>query len=117
MIYAGEDAQHHRHPLYVELARRLLQAGAAGATCLRGVWGYHGDHAPHGDGLLALRHRVPVLTVVVDTPARIRRWFAIVDELTDESGLVTCETVPAFRARGRRSDLRLSTWPAGEALD
>jgi PII-like signaling protein len=117
MVYAGEEAEHGGHPLYVELARRLLQAGAAGATCLRGVWGYHGDHAPHGDRLLALRRRVPVLTVVVDTPARIRRWFAIVDELTDESGLVTCETVPTFRARGRRSDLRLSTWPAGEALD
>jgi PII-like signaling protein len=114
MIYAGEEAQHHRHPLYVQLARRLLQAGASGATALRGVWGYHGDHAPHGDRLLSLRRRVPVLTVVVDTPARIRRWFAIVDELTDESGLVTCETVPAFRARGRRSDLRLSTWSAGE---
>jgi PII-like signaling protein len=116
MVYAGEEAQHQGHPLYVQLARRLLQAGAAGATALRGVWGYHGDHAPHGDRLLSLRRRVPVLTVVVDTPARIRRWFAIVDELTDETGLVTCETMPAFRAR-RHGDLRLSTGPAGEALD
>ena len=101
----------------MQLARQLLEAGAAGATALRGVWGYHGDHQPHGDRLLALRRRVPVLTVVVDTPARIRRWFAIVDELTDKTGLVTCETVPAFRARGGCGALRLSTWPAGEALD
>jgi PII-like signaling protein len=57
---------------------------------------------------------VPVLTVVVDTPARIRRWFGIVDELTDETGLVTCEMVPAFHARSRPGDLRLSTLPAGE---
>jgi PII-like signaling protein len=114
MVYAGEEAQHQGHPLYVQLARRLLQAGAAGATALRGVWGYHGDHQPHGDRLLSLRRRVPVLTVVVDTPARIRRWFAIVDELTDETGLVTCEMVPAFRAGGRRGDLRLFTLPAGE---
>ena len=114
MVYAGEEAQHHGHPLYVELARQLLQAGAAGATALRGVWGYHGDRAPHGDRLLSLRRRVPVLTVVVDTPARIRRWFAIVDELTDESGLVTCEMVPAFHARGRLIDLRLSTLSADE---
>jgi len=114
MVYAGEEAQHQGHPLYVQLARRLLQAGAAGATALRGSWGYHGDHAPHGDRLLSLRRRVPVLTVVIDTPARIRRWFAIVDELTDETGLVTCELIPAFRARGRRGDLRLSTLPAGE---
>jgi PII-like signaling protein len=114
MVYAGEEAQHQGHPLYVQLARRLLQAGAGGATALRGVWGYHGDHVPHGDRLLSLQRRVPVLTVVVDTPARIRRWFAIVDELTDETGLVTCEVIPAFRARGRRGDLRLSTLPAGE---
>ena len=114
MIYAGEEAQHHGHPLYVQLARRLLQAGAAGATALRGIWGYHGDHQPHGDRLLSLRRRVPVLTVVVDTPVRIRHWFGIVDELTDETGLVTCEMVPAFHARGRRGDLRLSTLPADE---
>ena len=114
MVYAGEEAQHQGHPLYVQLARRLLQAGAGGATALRGVWGYHGDHEPHGDRLLSLRRRVPVLTVVVDTPTRIRRWFAIVDELTDETGLVTCEMIPAFRARVRRGDLRLSTLPADE---
>jgi hypothetical protein len=41
-----------------------------------------------------------VLTVVVDTPERIRRWFAIVDELTADTGLVTSEMVPAFRATG-----------------
>ena len=34
------------------------------------------------------------------TPAAIRRWFEIVDECTDETGLVTSEIVPAFRARG-----------------
>ena len=55
-----------------------------------------------------------MLTVVVDTPARIRRWFRIVDELTDQTGLVTCEIVPAFRAGGRHGDLRLSTLSAGE---
>jgi PII-like signaling protein len=41
-----------------------------------------------------------VLTVIVDTPERIRQWFAIVDELTDEAGLVTSELVPAFQATG-----------------
>ena len=115
MVYAGEEAQHHGHPLYVQLARRLLQAGAAGATALRGIWGYHGDHAPHGDRLLSLRRRVPVLTVVVDTPAQVRRWFGIVDELTDETGLVTCEMVPAFHARSHSGGLRLPTLPTVES--
>jgi PII-like signaling protein len=100
MVYAGEQARHGRHPLYVELIRRLRMGGAAGATALRGVWGYHGDHEPHGDRFWSLRRHVPVLTVIVDTPERIRQWFAIVDELTDHAGLVTSEMVPAFRATG-----------------
>jgi PII-like signaling protein len=100
MVYAGEQARHGRHPLYVELIRRLRAAGAAGATALRGVWGYHGDHEPHGDRFWSLRRHVPVLTVIVDTPERTREWFAIVDELTDEAGLVTSEMVPAFQATG-----------------
>ena len=95
MVYAGEQSRvHHR------LVRALRAAGAAGATSLRGVWGYHGDHRPHGDSFWQLRRRVPVLTVIVDTPERARRWYAIVDELTDETGLVTSEIVPAFRATG-----------------
>jgi PII-like signaling protein len=47
-----------------------------------GIWGYHGDHPPHGDRLLTLRRRVPALTVVVDRPDRIHRWYEIVDELS-----------------------------------
>jgi PII-like signaling protein len=97
MLYAGEQARHDGRPLYSELVRRLRSAGAAGATSLRGVWGFHGDHDPHGDAYWQLRRRVPVVTVVVDTPERIRESFAIADELTAETGLVTSEVVPVFR--------------------
>jgi hypothetical protein len=45
-----------------------------------------------------------VLTLVVDTPARARAWFRILDRLTDEAGLVTSEVVPAFRATGPALD-------------
>jgi PII-like signaling protein len=100
MVYTGENARHDGSTLYREIVRALRAAGASGATSLRGVWGYHGDHEPHGDSFWQLQRRVPVLTVVVDTPQRIREWFAIIDELTDETGLVTSEMVPAFRATG-----------------
>jgi PII-like signaling protein len=39
-----------------------------------------------------------VLTVVVDTPERIGRAFAVVDEVTRDAGLVTSEMVPAAAA-------------------
>ncbi|HEU5362287.1 MAG TPA: DUF190 domain-containing protein [Gaiellaceae bacterium] len=98
MVYAGEQARHGTHPLYVELIRRLREQGASGATGLRGIWGFSGDHPPHGDRLFHVRRRVPVVTSIVDTPDRIQHWFRIVDDLTHQAGLVTSEMVPAFHA-------------------
>ena len=98
MVYASEQSRYDGQTLYIELLRRLRAAGAAGATSLRGIWGYHGDHTPHGDTFWQLRRRVPVITVIVDTPANVHRWFAIVDQLTEQTGLVTSEIVPAYRS-------------------
>lgn len=112
MVYVGEQARHDGRPLYRELISRLREEGAMGATSLRGIWGYHGDHEPHGDSFWQLRRRVPVVTVLVDEPARIQRYFEMIDDLTAETGLVTSEMVPAFQARGpelQRGGLRLAT--------
>ncbi len=98
MVYTSQGATHGGHSIALELVRRLRAAGAAGATTLPGIWGFHGDHAPHGDRLLQIRRHVPAVTVTVDTPQRIARSFAIIDELTSEQGLVTSEMVPAFTA-------------------
>jgi PII-like signaling protein len=118
MVYSSARARHEGDPVHRALVRRLRTEGAAGATALRGFWGYHGDHEPHGDSFWSLRRRVPVVTVIVDTPANVRRWFAIVDELTDEAGLVTSEVVPALRATGPEAEhggLALAARRGGDA--
>ncbi len=93
-IVTSEAARHEHASTYVELVRRLRAASAAGATSLRGIWGFHGNHAPHGDRLLSIRRHVPIVTVAIDTPEHIAALFPIVDELTRERGLVTSEIVP-----------------------
>lgn len=93
-VVSSEATLYEGRAMHLELVRRLRAAGAAGATSLRGIWGFHGAHAPHGDRLLSLRRHVPVLTIAIDTPQRIAELFPIVDELTRERGLVTCESVP-----------------------
>jgi PII-like signaling protein len=98
MVYTSQAARHEGRPLNLEIVRRLRQSDSAGATCLRGIWGFHGDHPPHGDKLLQLRRHVPVVTITVDTPVRTARAFEIIDELTTEHGLVTSEMVPAMTA-------------------
>jgi PII-like signaling protein len=100
VVYSGEGSRHEHESLHGALIRRLRAEGAAGATALRGLWGYHGEHRPHGERFWSLKRHVPMLTVLVDTPADMRRWFEIVDEVTRETGLVTSEIVPALRAAG-----------------
>ena len=111
MVYTSEAAQHHGQPIHRAIVRRLRSAGISGATTQRGIWGFHGDHKPHGDRLLQLGRHVPAVTIVIDTPERIATAFSVIDELTSEHGLVTSETIPAMRAasgRRQRGGLRLA---------
>ena len=98
VVHSSAAATHEGRPLHLEIVRGLARVGAAGATSVRGVWGFHGDHAPHGDRALALRRHVPVMTIAIDTPERTGRSFEVIDELTREHGLVTSEMVPAIDA-------------------
>jgi PII-like signaling protein len=118
VVYASEQTRYGHQPLHSALIRRLRREGAAGATALRGQWGYHGEHRPHGERFWSIRRHVPVLTLLLDTPANMVRWFEIVDEMTRASGLVTSEIVPALRATGPGVEhgglalAELHTWPS-----
>jgi PII-like signaling protein len=101
MVYSSESARSDGMPIHRALIQRLRQhKSSRGATVLRGIWGFHGDHAPHGDKLLSLSRHVPVVTIIIDSPNNIAASFDIVDEMTREQGLVTSEMVPALAADG-----------------
>jgi len=107
VVHVEEQAKHDGHPVHVQLVRRLREAGAAGATVLRGVRGFYSGHEPFADRLLSIRRNVPVLVVVVDTPSGVRRWWPVLDEVTREAGLVTSELVPG--SHGLRAPLALAS--------
>jgi PII-like signaling protein len=97
MIYTSEATLHDGVPIHRAIVQRLFDSQTAnGATVLRGIWGFHGDHKPHGDKMFQLTRQVPVTTIVVDSPERIAASFDIIDNLTDRHGLVTSELVPAL---------------------
>ncbi|MGH3249275.1 MAG: DUF190 domain-containing protein [Trebonia sp.] len=92
-VYTSEAARHDGQPVHQAIIRRLRSAGLSGATSVRGIWGFHADHAPHGDHFPRLGHHIPVVTTVIDTSELISAAFNVVDALTEERGLVTAETV------------------------
>lgn len=96
MVHTAEVGRDETQPIHRAIVHRLMQSQTArGATVLRGIWGFHGDHEPHGDKLFQLTRKVPLATIIVDTPQAIARSFTVVDELTAHHGLVTSEMVPA----------------------
>jgi len=97
MVYTSESASHHGQPIHRALIAELRKSTVArGATALRGIWGFHGNHKPHGDKFFQLTRHVPVTTIIIDTPEHIAQSFDIVDEITRDHGLVTSEMVPAL---------------------
>lgn len=95
-VHSGEHDRIDGHPLHRRLVRRLRQERVAGATSLRGIWGFRDEESPHGDRLIQARRRTPVMTIVVDRPERIAAVYPLIAELTAEAGLVTLESVPSL---------------------
>ena len=111
MVFTSERAMHDGQPVHQALVRRLRQTGSRGATALRGIWGFQGESAPHGDRVWQLGRRVPVVTVIVDVPDGVARSFGVVDEITAQHGVITSELVPALSLAhpgGQRARLRLA---------
>jgi PII-like signaling protein len=96
-VYTSEAARHDGHPVHRAIVRSLNSAGITGATTVRGIWGYHGDHVPHGDHFPRPVRHVPVVTTVIATAEQISAAFDAIDPHTAERGLVTAETVLAAR--------------------
>jgi PII-like signaling protein len=92
-LVTSEATQCADGPLYLEFVHALRRAGAPGATALRGVWGFRGDVAPHGDRVLALRRDVPVIVEVVDSAERSTQWLEIARSLAGEPDLVYSEAI------------------------
>ena len=99
MVYTSDAARHGGAPIHRALIRELRRReSSSGATVLRGIWGFHGDHEPHGDKLFQLTRHVPVVTIIVDRPDNIAASFDVINHLTPQQGLVTSEMVPALVA-------------------
>jgi PII-like signaling protein len=104
-VYTSESARHDGQPVHRAIIRALRSAGVGGAIAQRGIWGFHGDHAPHGGDHFPLHGRhVPVVTTVIDLPERIGAAFDAIDALTAGRGLVTAETVLAPQPHAVRTD-------------
>ena len=101
-VYTRRTAEVNGRALYSELTRRLREAGAAGATTILGDWGFSSDEPPHGDKLGRVASHRPTYTVYIDRPEKVAEVWPLIDEATNEHGIVTSLLVPGYRESGPR---------------
>jgi len=97
MVHAPGDTHVSGETLHYRLVEELRRTEAAGATSLRGIWGFRGAAAAGGDSVRSLRRASPVVTIAIDREPAMRATWELIDGLTRGAGLVTSEFVPAHR--------------------
>ena len=103
-IFIGEADKKEGIPLYEWIVRRAKNEGIAGATVLRGIFGYGGSSHIHTAKILQLSTDLPVIIEIIDTLEKIDAFMPIVDEVI-EGGLVTLEKakIRLFRSKNKTS--------------
>lgn len=91
-IYVGESDSWRGRSLYMSILETLRQNGIAGATVVRGQAGFGAHSRIHTWRIERLSVDLPVIIIVVDTPANIERALALVKPMVRE-GLITLEDI------------------------
>ena len=98
-IFIGESDKHEGRPLYERIVEIAREQGLAGATVLRGTYGFGAHSRLHSAKILRLSEDLPMVVEIVDRPDRIEAFLPILDGMITE-GLITLEKVRvlAYRA-------------------
>jgi uncharacterized protein len=93
-LHFTERDRYQGKPLYEAIIEKCRELKVAGATVFRGLEGY-GDtaeiHRSH-----VLRHDLPIVVQIVDSPENIQRLTPIVEEMMDK-GLIAISDVSTIR--------------------
>jgi PII-like signaling protein len=92
-VLVSERTRYRRHPRYAEIVHRAHKRGLAGASVFRGIEGFGHSHHVHEANLFELSSHLPVLVVVVDTEARVRRFLSLLDDITPMAMLVAISPI------------------------
>ena len=95
-VFTGAAARWKRRPLAAALVERLRAEGFAGVTVLHGVSGFGRRGELHTADIELTSYDLPVVLEIVETPERVARLQAILDELLHD-GFATLERVRVLR--------------------
>lgn len=91
-IYTSENHRLDNRPLYEVVVKKALELQIAGATVIRGVYGYGAHHTIHTAKLLELSDNLPLIIEIVDMQENIDKMMSFLDTLSGKA-VVTFEKI------------------------
>jgi len=91
-IFIGESDKHEHIPLYEWIVRQAREFGLAGATVIRGVYGFGPTSRIHSVKILRLSEDLPIIIEIVDSIEKIDAFWPLIKDVIPE-GLATIEKV------------------------
>jgi len=102
-IFIGESDHWKGKPLYEAIVHLAKERGLAGATVVRGIYGFGAHSRIHTTKILRLSLDLPIIVEIVDKAERIEGILPELEAMIQE-GLVTLEKVQVLKYRHRNSD-------------
>lgn len=95
-IYVGEDVHHRGEPLYLAVLNYLFTHRVAGATVVKGVAGFGGEHHLHTTRLLELSENLPIRIEFIESAETLAGLLPALQQLVSE-GLIVVSDVDVIQ--------------------
>ena len=91
-IYLAESDHYKGKPLYEWIVNKAREMQLAGATVLRGHYGYGRASVIHSAKIMRLSEDLPLVIEIVDIQEKIKAFIPVVEQVL-KGGLITVENV------------------------
>jgi PII-like signaling protein len=100
-VFVGEEDRFNRRALYEAIVEEALNMGMAGATVLRGPYGFGRSGHLRSELNVDAGSLLPVVVEIVDSPENIERFLPIIEKMM-KSSTITVEKVRAIYYRSAK---------------
>jgi uncharacterized protein len=95
-VYVGEDVHHRGEPLYLAVLNHLFTHRVAGATVVKGVAGFGGEHHLHTTRLLEMSGNLPIRIEFIENEQTLADLMPALRQLVTE-GLIVVSDVEVIQ--------------------
>jgi PII-like signaling protein len=97
-IFIGSDDTYDGIPLFKAIVNYCKESGIAGATVIRGIYGYGSSSIIHSSRSLVLSQDLPVVIEIIDSIEKIEKILPKIEEMIkDTHGLITLELAEVIK--------------------